>query len=236
MHKFILPLIFSLLIFTNPLYAIDFMVGDFDAAPDDDTFSLEISDEYADAIACLMDEITIIKTDDDGNEILRVMPLPMELIALITQAGIFESLARSEEEIAVHVERANFNKPGPNYFDFIIDGAPEWVGRDVSVWYIPEAGGTEGIMVPVYRVMVDEVDIYGNQVGEWMLVAESPEELQAFLAAAEVKLLIEDEDESIEPMVIDIGFWRMYGLFDLRTEAPVEDETPEPEIESLEEE
>jgi len=198
-------------------FAMDFTVQDFDPAPDDDAVSLDFGGQTRDAVMDLMIELTVVKSDSAGNEILRVMPLPMELVGLMTQADIFETLARSEEEIAPLVENANANKPGPNYFGFIIDGDAEWVNRVVSVWYIPETGGIEGILIPVYLIKPGEPDSDGRAVSEWILVAETADELHAFLNASSVKLIIEDEDPSINPIILDIGFWRMYGLFDLRT-------------------
>jgi len=213
----ILLAIFIFLSAATSLYAMDFTVSDFDPAPDDDAVSLDFGGQTRDAVMDLMIELTAIKSDSAGNEILRVMPLPMELVALMTQADIFETLARSEEEIAPLVENANANKPGPNYFGFIIDGEAEWVNRIVSVWYIPEAGSSEGILIPVYLIKPGEADSDGRAVSEWILVAETADELSAFLNASSVKLIIEDEDQSIDPIILDIGFWRAYGLFDLRT-------------------
>ena len=220
MHRFhsLFLSIILLLLATTPISAMDFHVSDFDPAPDNEAEAMEAANYSVEAIRELLDELMYKHTDSTGLEILSITPFPMELVGLMTQANIFDSRARTDEEIAPHLDVANFNKPGPNFFHFVIDCDAALANRNVSMWYVPDVGGTEGVMIPIYPLGETSISPSGTAIREFIVVADTMEEIQAFLFAASVKLIIEDGDQSIEPLIFDVGYWRSFGLFDLRTE------------------
>jgi hypothetical protein len=59
-------------------------------------------------------------------------------------------------------------------------------------------------------------------ISEWAVVLDTPEDLNAFLASEAVAILVGFRDQDVAPIILHCGFWRQYGLFDLREELPEE--------------
>jgi len=225
MRNFIFPLIIFLsLAMIAPVQARDFTVDDFDPpgpyGPIDpeDPESMDIIDVYSMAIDDLLLELTIYAVDDEENDLFQAVPFPMELVALMTQAEIHFGNITDPVEIQALVENANANKPASNSFAFILDGDADWVAREVTMFYFPDAEESDGVEVPCYPISIGTPDENGNAISEWAVVIDSPDEISNFLAAESVALIIGLNDPDIEPLVLYCGFWRSWGLFDLRTD------------------
>jgi len=204
-------LVFAL---AGPLRARDFTVDDFDPA---DPAQAET---YRQAVEDFLTEVTIVATDNAGNELFRVVPFPLELIALMTQLAIHDGNVTDPGELRGIVDNANLNKPAANSFAFIISGDPEWADREVSMYYLPADGGTERVNVDLVRIVPGEAYGEGEMISEWAMFVNDVDQLTAFLASPAVALVVgaDDPDEAIE---LDCGFWRQWGLFDVRREGDV---------------
>lgn len=217
---FIVPLTAAILLFSLPLHALDFTAADFD--PKDPS----MIDVYRLAVSDLMDELSVEAIDDEGSELFSVVPFPMELVALMAQMEIHSLESDDPAEIDSVIERANNNKPGANSFAFLLDGDPEWVSGNVRMVYVPP-DGAESDRVEMEVVPIGEgEESDGNMVAEWMVVVEDPDLLMDFLASPQVILVIEKAGG--ETKELDCGFWRQWGLFDLRMEEEQEESQPDP--------
>jgi hypothetical protein len=232
MRNFIIPLIIFLsLAILCPAQARDFTVDDFDPPgpygplDPEDPDGMDIIDVYSMALDDLLWELTIYGYDSEANELFQVVPFPMELVALMTQAEIHFGNITDPSELAGLVDTANENKPAANSFAMILDGNVGWVGSDVTMFYFPNAEESDGIEVPCYRISLSNPDPDGNAISEWAVVVDSVDELTNLLAAESVALIVGLHDPEIEPLVLYCGFWRSWGLFDLRDDE--ESEVPE---------
>jgi hypothetical protein len=203
----ILTLAFMYMVWPLPMQARDFTLEDFDPA---DPAQAEA---YQSAIGGLLDELAVIASDDEGNELFRVVPYPLELVILTTQAAIHERNITDSREFEAVVMQANADKPTSNSFAFVLDGDPQWVRREVEIRYFPEEEGPGSSRVPAVRVSREIADD-GAMVAVWVLMARDADELEAFLAAPRVELRVGDE-ETDDAIVLDCGFWRQWMLFDL---------------------
>jgi hypothetical protein len=207
-YAFSVPAILLFLILAPGAYARDFTAADFDPA---DPSQAEV---YYLASESLMMDLTIVAKDAQGNELFTVTPMPLELVALMSQTMIHQQNATSASALAEIVDRANSDKPTSNSFAFILDGASAWTGRAVAMYYYPD--GAEGQRLEIPVVKVKEGGDEGDPVlmTGWAVMAESLEQIEAYLAAPKVVLVVGDSpDRSVE---LDCGFWRQYSVFDLR--------------------
>ncbi len=211
MNRILIPTMAVLvLLMSTSVAARPFTIDDFDSADSDQALG------YQQAAANLMAELTITVADDEGNVLLAVMPFPVELVALITQAEIHTAGYTQPEDLYALIEDANFYKPLANSFAFSVEGIPKYVNRSVSMYYYPYEEATDGIEVEIIPVTEGQVLDDGVMVAEWAMVAADPETLMRFLAAPKVVIIIGEELEPEEQIVLDCGFWRQWGLFDLR--------------------
>ncbi len=233
MKNILLPaFLITCLFFVYPAHARDFTVDDFDpvqpAQPDDpdNPDAPTMAEIYGQAVLDLMNELIIVASDDDGNKLFQVYPFPMELVALLTQTSIFTGEITDPDELAALVDQANAYKPAMNSFTISLEGSAEWVGRNVSIYYISEEDGSTGTMIPVYQIAASDPSEEGAMFSEWALLAETMDELAAFLAAPRVLMVIGDDDESGE-IILECGFWRQWALFDFRTDEENDELDPE---------
>jgi hypothetical protein len=217
----ILP-IFIILLFTVPAIARDFTLDDFDYP---DPVQVDI---YSQAIDTLLEELTIYGTDSDGNDVFSAVPMTMELVTLQTQLRIHESGADPGTSFTDILIQANNDKPSANAFAFILDGDPLWVRRSVTLYIYPSDDLAEPIMMPVVMIADPEIVEGGDMIQGWAFMAEDEDQLHDFLTAKEVKIVVGEGEEGIEPISLDCGFWRRYGLFDIGDESIVV-EQPAPE-------
>lgn len=208
MHRWIIALvILAGLSWSFPASARNFTLDDFDPADP------ARAETYQSAIGELLDELAVIATDDEGNELFRVVPYPLELVVLTAQATIHEGNVTDSHELEVVVAQANSDKPTSNSFAFVLDGDPRWVRQEVKIRYFPEEQGPASSGVPAVRVSREIADD-GAMVAVWVVMARDADELEAFLAAPRVELVVRDE-ETDDGIVLDCGFWRQWMLFDL---------------------
>ncbi len=229
MRNFTIPLIIFLsLAILCPAQARDFTIDDFDPPgpygplDPEDPDGMDIIDVYSMAIDDLLRELTITGYDSEVNELFQAVPFPMELVALMAQAEIHFGNITDPGELRELVDTANGNKPAANSFAFILDGDVDWVGSDVTMFYFPSAEESDGIEVPCYQISVSDPDPDGIAISEWAVAIDSVDELTNFLAAESVALIVGLNDPEVEPVILYCGFWRSWGLFDLRDD---EDET-----------
>lgn len=201
-------IITTLILLTTPSYGREFTRDDFDP-PDPDQV-----EDYRFAVVDLMEELTLIAVDDDGNTLFSVTPFPVELVALMTQLDIHQYNITDPDELDELIAGKNYIKPAPNSFPFVLDGDPGWVNSEVFMFYYPE-DGSDPVQLYLHQV---ESDSPGDlpELTIWALLIEDLEELEAFLAAPDVILAIWNEDADPEPIILDCGYWRLWGLFDLR--------------------
>ncbi len=199
----------AVLVLSSGLSARDFIVDDFDPADPEQT------EMYSLALEDLMDELTIVATEEDGDEIFVIMPFPMELIALETQFAIHEGNIIDPNELADLIAQANMDKPTQNSFAFVLDGEPMWVRREVAMYYTRLSGEPDMVRVPVVPVGDPVVTEDATMVTGWAMMAADADELRDFLASPMVVLVVGDEEESV---TLDCGFWRRWVLFDLGEE------------------
>ncbi len=192
-----------------------FTVDDFDPADPGNTL---MSEAYQQGVADLVKELTVTATGDDGTALFTIVPFPMELVALRTQARIQVEGITDPDELSELVAEANAYKPAPNSFMFILEGDGAWVSRDVTVYYVPDETTSIGMPLTVYPISIGEPGDDGTMLSEWAIVIKDENELKAFRDAPRVVIIVGDADETIEPLTLDCGFWRQWGLFDLRTE------------------
>jgi hypothetical protein len=220
MIRYIFPAsIITLLILSVPLLARDFTRDDFDPA---DPAKVE---EYRDAVVELMKEMTIYGEDSAGNELFTAVPFPLELVALMTQLEIHESNITDPDELDLLLTKQNYIKPASNSFAFVLDGDPAWVTGDVRITYV-SANSPDPVELPVVNVETENPDEM-SAVTIWAVVIEDSEQMNEFMDASEVYLVVGNVDQAVEPLVLDCGFWRLWGLFDLREEisGPISSET-----------
>jgi len=195
--------------------ARDFTVDDFGPADPGNTF---MSEAYQQGVADLVKELTVTATADDGTALFIIVPFPMELVALRTQARIQIEGITDPDELSELVAEANAYKPAPNSFMFILEGDAAWVSRDVTMYYVPDETTSIGIPVRAYPISIGEASDEGAMLSRWAIVIEDENELKAFRDAPRVVIIVGDADETVEPLTLECGFWRQWGLFDLRTE------------------
>lgn len=201
-------IITTLILLTTPSYGREFTRGDFDP-PDPDQV-----EDYRFAVIDLIEELTLIAVDDDGNTLFSVTPFPVELVALMTQLDIHQYNVTDPSELDELIARKNYIKPAPNTFAFVLDGDPGWVNSEVYMFYYPE-DGSDPVQLYLHQV---ESDSPGDlpELTTWALLIQDLEELEAFLAAPDVILAIWNEEADPDPKILDCGYWRLWSLFDLR--------------------
>jgi len=222
MRRILLLTIAILILVAGQAPARNFTARDFDPA---DTENEVTAERYREAVFELMDELKVPAIDEYGVVQFSVMPFPMELVALITQWQIHEWGITDPMELSDLIEAANYNKPTVNSFPFVLDGETEWVTKIVAMYYIRDIDFPHPERVPVVWNSEVEGNVEGTTVSEWIVMIEDTDMLEEFLEADSVYLVVGETDGSEEYIELDCGFWRSWGLFDLRQdEAPVEDE------------
>jgi hypothetical protein len=172
-------------------------------------------DAYRQAVTDLEKELTIVVTDENNDEIFRVIPLPLELITLRTQLAIHELDNPDSSAIQALIDQANEQKPYVNSFEIDIIGTPEWVGHDVSLYFYSEDDASDETQIPTL-VGDDPVSIgNGKMIQRWIVAADTLGELESLRVAKNVVLVVGEDDITIAPEVLDIGYWRQYQLFDI---------------------
>jgi hypothetical protein len=211
--------ILMILLAAIPSLALDFTADDFD--PPDES----MRDAYTVAVNDLMDEMRIVATDDAENQLFIVTPFPMELVAVMAQSEIHQLDSDDPDAIDEIIERANHNKPSANSFAILLDGNTDWVTGNVEMFYtIPDE--LEYAQVPTVPLGQGEGED-GSTLAEWLVYFEDIDSLMTFLESPDVVLRVFKADDSGDNMRLDCGFWRQWGLFDLRSEEEVEEEPEE---------
>jgi hypothetical protein len=196
------------LLLTAAAYAKDFTVDDFDY-PDPSQ-----ADTYYQAVDSLIDDLTIVATDADGNQLFTVVPMTMELVALQAQARIHES-QETGESVEDIIAQANSDKPSANAFAFMLEGDPGWVRKDVTIDCLLMVYSDSFISMPVVQVSEPVVSEGGSMISGWAFMAENEQQLRDFLAANTVFLSVGDREGGSDVIRLDCGFWRQFGLFDI---------------------
>jgi hypothetical protein len=196
----------TLIVLSTSASAKDYTAADFDPADP------SLADTYNRAVSLLLDDLTIIVTDENDNELFRVVPFPVELVVLDTQAAIHDGNITDPEQLAPVIDQANMDKPTANSFAFVLDGDPEYTALDLSIFYYPNEENSEGVRIPAVRAGDPMFKDDGGIVAPWTVIVSNADELAAFMSARQVEMVIEWGDESIS---IDCGFWRRWTLFDL---------------------
>jgi len=217
-RTFVLSILIILLA-ALPSLAVDFSADDFDP-PD-----ASMLEAYTVAVDELMDELRVVAIDDDENQLFTVVPFPMELVAIMAQYEIHQLDSDDSDAIDEIIARANNNKPSANSFAILLDGDPEWVSGDVELFYTTpdELEYAQVPMVPLGQGDGEE----GNAIAEWLVYFEDLDSLIAFVESPDVVLRVFNTDDSGENLQLDCGFWRQWGLFDLRSEEVEEEEVEE---------
>lgn len=197
----------AILILSGPVYGRDFTPDDFDPADP------AMAEPYTTALGQLFDELTIIALDSNGVEVFRVMPFPVELVGLETQTAIHEGNITDSEELPALIESANLDKPTANSFAFVLDGQPEWVGLEVGMYYFPDDANSEAVRLPVVALGEPALTEDGGMVAGWAMIATDMDELNEFMSARSVVIVLDLEGERIQ---LNCGFWRQWALFDMR--------------------
>lgn len=203
-------IIIALFLLVNPAISREFAASDFDPADPD------LAEEYRAAVIDLIKEMTIVGEDNNGNELFTAVPFPLELVALMTQLEIHESNITDPDELDDLLDEQDYIKPASNSFAFVLDGDPEWVMGQVFMGYTSGSSPfpVELEVLPISSDYPDET----SAVTTWAVVIEDGEQLEEFLDAGEVSLAIWNGNEGQDPIILDCGYWRFWGLFDLREE------------------
>jgi hypothetical protein len=210
--------ILSLLLISLPGIGRDFAPGDF--APADPSQV----DTYREAVVDLVEEMSIVGKDEIGNELFTAVPFPLELVAMMTQLQIHESNITDPVELDILLADQNSLKPAPNSFAFVLDGDPAWVTGYVRMAYTTDPS-TEPVYLDLFNVDTETPD-ETSAISTWAVAIASVEQLDAFMNAEKVSIFVSNVDVGLEPIELNCGFWRLWGLFDMRAE-PGEGEFPE---------
>jgi hypothetical protein len=193
------------------VHASDFTPADFDPADPSQAGC------YRQAVNDLMDTLAATGIDEDGDELFKVIPFPIELVALQTQYEIHEGNVSGDDELSDLISEANMNKPAANSYAFVVDGKEDWVNGGLAVYFYPDLETEEPIEVVTYPVTDADAYSDGYASRSWAVLIEDAETLNAFLESPKVIMLVYTSEEGTEPIELDISFWRQWGLFDLRT-------------------
>ena len=196
----------------DPAQARDFTTADFDPADQSQ------AETYGLAAESLLNDLVVVANDPSGNELFSAVPLTMELVALMTQAEIHASGSSDPAVLDEIIARANKNKPRANSFAFIVDGDPAWVRRNVTMYYDTAGDNPQRVAMPVVPVEDIQITEGGGSLSGWAAMAEDPQQLQDFLLATKVVIVVGEGDDSVTPIELDCSFWRRYALFDLRAD------------------
>jgi hypothetical protein len=210
----ILPVAMLLILLgTVQAVAKDFAAGDFDAADPSQ------AENYVAAVESLQQELAITATGQNGAELFTVIPQTMELVVLQTQGEIHSSDAKTPEALAAIIADANGRKPRDNSFAFILDGDPEWVSQNVSIYYYTTGDNPEQKVIPVVRVDEPKDKEDGGMLAAWALMAEDQQQIRDFLLSPKVTMVVGEGDTAGSKIELNCGFWRSYSLFDQRQDA-----------------
>ncbi|MCX6646690.1 MAG: hypothetical protein NTY09_10075 [bacterium] len=211
-------IVMIILLISLPGIGRDFAPGDFDPADPSQV------DTYRQAVVDLVEEMTIVGKDETGNELFSAVPFPLELVAMMTQLQIHESNITDPVEIDMLLADQNSLKPAPNSFAFVLDGDPAMVTGDVRMAYTTDAS-QEPVYLDLFNVDTETPD-ESSAVTTWAVAIADVEQLDEFMNAEKVSIFVSNADEGRAPIELNCGFWRLWGLFDMRVE-PGEAEFPQ---------
>jgi hypothetical protein len=210
-------IIITLLLIAIPGIGRDFAPQDFDPADPSQV------DSYRQAVVDLIGEMTIVGKDTYGNKLFTVIPFPLELVAMMTQLQIHEQNITDPVLLDNLLADQNSLKPASNSFAFVMDGDPAWVTGDVQMAYTTDPT-QEPVYLDVFKVDTETPD-ESSSVTTWAVTIVNVEQLDAFINAEKISIFVSDSTTGSGPMELNCGFWRLWGLFDLRAE-PGEGEFP----------
>ena len=210
-----LGIIAGFLLIAIPGFARDFSPDDFDPADP------SLAESYGEAVVELIEEMTIAGEDENGDPLFKAIPFPLELVALMTQLEIHESNITDPVEIDMLLADQNNMKPAMNSFAFVLDGYPSWVEGSVYMAYTSD-DHPDGVYLDVFNAGIDPVDDT-TATATWAVAMEDVQQMQDFMDADNIYIIVQNTDASLEPIFLDCGFWRLWGLFDIRDEPGASD-------------
>ncbi|HEX9745262.1 MAG TPA: hypothetical protein VGB30_07530 [bacterium] len=209
-----LTILLAGLFLAMPVWATDLTSVEFESADP------RLADGYNVAVDQLMDELMVVGKGVDGSELFRIIPYPLELVALQLQAEIHSRNVTDEIEIETMVSQANMDKPGSNWFAFLVDGESEWVNSDIAMYYIWREGGDPE---PVDITAVHNFD-NGDGTGYalYVLYVEDRGKMIDFMTAYSMGITLTREipataetQAGVEKIDLDCSHWREFTIFDI---------------------